>query len=125
MFGGAAASSDEYLTTFENSGSMKIWSAANGPTVATAAGTRVIHSRHTGTGASKTCGIQDGTGAEATTTSSSFSTTLPQAVIVGRGVSTNNADITLRALIILDGSISSTQRSAITTWAAANHGATV
>ena len=125
MFGGAGSSSNEYLTTFENSGSMKIWSATNGPTVVTAAGTRVIHSRHTGTGASTVCGIQDGTGAEATSTSSSFSTTLPQAVIVGRGVSANPADITFRALIILDGSISSTQRSDINTWAAANHGATV
>ena len=125
MFGGAAASSDEYLTTFKNSGSMKIWSAANGPTVVAAAGTRVIHSRHTGTGASKTCGIQDGTGAEATTTSSSFSTTLPQIAKVAQGVSTNGADITFHALIILDGAITSTQRSDINTWAAAHHGATV
>ncbi len=88
-------------------------------------GTRIIHSRRDGASSSRVCGLQDGTGAEATTTAT-FADVTPTVLLVGFGPqNTNPAALTFRALIVLDGTITGTQRTTINTWGAAHHGATV
>lgn len=118
------SSGGELLTTYKNAGNINVWSGFAGPNIAGAALIRCLHSRRSGSG-TPTTGIQDGTGAESTVSSASFTTSIPHLVRVGAGPAANPSDIVWHALIVLNGTVTGAQRSTINTWAAANHGATV
>ncbi len=126
VYGIIGSGGDQFLTTYRSGSTIHCDGNAAGPNISNASAIRVLHSRRDGASSSRVIGLQDGTGSEATTTSGSFTATEPTMIIFGGGPqSTNSSDPTFHALVVLDGTITSGQRSTINTWASTNHGATV
>ncbi len=122
---GSGSSGEEFLTTYVSGSTISSYGMAAGPSVSKASATRVLHARRAGVTASRTMGLQDGSGVEATAVSGAYTATAPDNIFIGSGPTANQADIVFRAFVVVDGTVTSTQRTTLNTWATTHHGATV